>query len=580
MSKVQNKMDLKMSLQGLNVHRFSMKAGGNFSQTLNELKSDPDVEYAEPNYILRIATDEYAAGINSESYSVGDIQTMVPQAGTQFVQNFAGVGVDAAWTTSKTLAQNSDRPIIAIIDSGVDYNHDIFQNSGAMWVNSAETPGNGVDDDGNGYIDDIYGYNFRDRNGNPMDNNNHGTHVAGIALGATRDIFGASSTAKVRIMALKFLGSDGSGSTSDAISAIYYAVRNGAQIINNSWGGGSYSQSLHDAMTYAYNNQVFIVSAAGNYSKNNDSVNFYPANYPVPGQVAVASSTDSDNLSGFSNYGITTVQVAAPGSFILSSIRNNQYNYMSGTSMAAPFVAGVAGLILREAPNLTGYQIRNIILNTVTTSGSLSSKVSSGGRVDAYDSVTASQGEVGSAAYQPSYKAEVRSPASVSSASAETAAKGCGTVSSIMARGIGGGSGTGSSPGFLVFILGMTLVPLIIWQVLRRRSESMGINRRRFERFKMDSEIKVNVGGKELIGQMNTISEGGLSFSAEELLSKGGIVNIQIQSPDGKDVVQVQGHIVWCEKNQAYGVQFDEAKDSARSLIRSWTQNLVKLGQH
>jgi subtilisin family serine protease len=580
MGKVHGKMDLKMSLQGLNLHKFSLKSGQNFKATLDELKADPDVEYAEPNYILRKMEDQYDAGLNSAAYTSVDVHGMIPAAGTGFIQNYAAVGADAAWAQAKTLVQNPDRPIVAVIDSGVDYNHEIFQNSGAMWINSGEIPGNGIDDDGNGYIDDVYGYNFHDRTSNPMDDNEHGTHVAGIILGATRDIFGANSTAKVRIMALKFLGSDGSGSTSDAVSAIYYAVRNGAQVINNSWGGSSYSQALHDAIAYAYDNRVFISTAAGNYTKNNDSNDFYPANYPVPGQMSVAATTDSDALAGFSNYGATKVHIASPGSYILSSVPGNQYKYMSGTSMAAPFVAGIAAMVMREAPNLTGYQVKNVLINSSTIVAGLTNKVSSRGRVDVYDAVMAGKNEVGSSAFQPSYKAEYRAPASSGSADASGGGpKGCGTVSTILSQGFSGKDGDGGgSTSQMLFVLALTLIPLLAWQVLRSRAEQSGASRRKFERFKMDSDIKVQVGGRELVGHMHTISEGGLSFKAEEMLEKGGILSIQIQSPDGKESVQVQGHIVWSEQNQAYGVQFDNAKDSVRDHIRAWTNRLAKVG--
>lgn len=578
MGKMQNKLDLKMSFQGLNLHKVSLKNDADFNSTLSELKSDPEVEYAEPNYILRKA-DDAQAGQNSAQYTSTDVRNMNPQAGSQFIQNYANVGVTTGWSQEVSLASNANRTIVAIIDSGVDYNHEIFQNSGAMWINSGETPGNGIDDDGNGYVDDVYGYNFYGRNGNPMDDNEHGTHVAGIVLGVTRDIFGANSTAKIKIMALKFLGADGSGSTSDAVSAIYYAVRNGAKVINNSWGGGSYSQSLHDAITYAYNNQVFVASAAGNYSKNNDSNDFYPANYPVPGQMTVASTTDSDSLSGFSNYGVSKVHVGAPGSSILSSTPGNQYKYMSGTSMATPFVSGLAALVSREAPNLTGYQIKNIILSAATGISSLATKVSSGSRVHVNNAITSAKSQVSTSASQPSYKAEVRSVAS--SSEAESAGpKGCGTVTTILSQGLNGknGGGSGNSSPQTLFILALTLVPLIVWQVLRTRAKNLSPSRRKYERFKMNSDIKVQVAGRELVGHMHTISEGGLSFNAEEMLEKGGILTIQIQSPDGKETMQVQGHIVWSEKNQAYGVQFDNAKEGIRDSIRAWSANLVKAG--
>lgn len=568
MGKVQDKMALKGSFGELNMHRLSLKTGDSVESAIAQLKSDPDVQYAEPNFILRKSDDNLDS---SPVMSLSDVQAQM-QAGDTYTQSWANTGVEQAWTIEKTLAQQSWKPIVAVIDTGVDYNHEIFVNSGAMWRNAGEIPNNGIDDDGNGYVDDYYGYDFHNRDGQPMDDDEHGTHVAGIILGIGQDIFANTlEPAKVRIMALKFLGADGSGTTSAAISAIYYAVRNGANVINNSWGGASYSQSLHDALTYAYQNNVTIASAAGNgYGKNLDSYNMFPASYPVPGQLAVAATTDSDNLASFSNYGANTVHVAAPGSYILSSVPGNAYRYMSGTSMATPFVSGMAALILREAHNLSGYQVRELIKNTSTYVSSLNNKVISHGRVDVYDSIQAAISQSATTSYQPSYSPEARGLASESSSSSSSGPKGCGTVGAL---GTGGGMGSG---GAVAMALAFTLLPLLIWQFVRARSENTDKGRRRYDRFKMASDIRLNVGGRDLVGHMKTISEGGLSFNADTMLEKGGILSIQIQSPDGKETVQVQGHIVWCEKNQAYGVQFDEAKEGVRSMIRQWTSKLVK----
>jgi len=570
-SKMQGKMALKNSIQEMNIHRFSLKAGESVISKVQELMNDPDVEYAEPNYILHATQDSEAAGdVSSQSYSYGDVLSLIPGAGSGFVQNYASVGVDAAWASSVSLGSYSTRPIVAVVDSGVDYNHQVFTGAGAIWTNSGEIANNGVDDDGNGYIDDVRGWNFYSNSNNPMDDASHGTHVAGIVLGATQDIFASPrDSAKVQIMPLKFLGADGSGSTSDAVSAIYYAVRMGANVINNSWGGGGYSQSLHEALTYAYNHKVVIVSAAGNYGNNNDSTNMYPANYPIPGQISVAASNDYDNLAGFSNYGVSSVHVAAPGVSILSSVPGNQYKYLSGTSMATPFVAGVAALVLREAPNLTGYQVRSLISNSVTYVSTMAAKVQSQGRVSASAAVTAAHFESGTAAYLPTYKAAYRvSASSGESSSSSTGPNGCGTVSSLPTGGTPSGQGW-------ALVLGLSLIPLIVWLGLRKRETQ---SRRKHDRYLMDSDIQLKVGDRELTGHMKTISEGGLSFNADALLEKGGIVTIQIHSPDGQDLVQVQGHIVWCEKNKSYGVQFDQARSSTLKSIRQWTQRLVRSG--
>ncbi len=569
--KMQGKIELKSSVSALNIHRVSMKAGADVLSMVQELKADPSVEYAEPNYILRKTQDSLAS---SQTMSIDDVREQM-QSGDTYVQNYANVGVEQAWPIEVTLAQNADKPIVAVVDTGVDYNHSIFRNSGAMWRNATEIPGNGIDDDGNGFIDDVYGWNFYGRNNNPMDDDEHGTHVAGIILGVGQDIFPTVwENAKVRIMALKFLGADGSGSTSDAVSAIYYAVNNGAQVINNSWGGSSYSQSLHDALTYAYSHHVLIVSAAGNYTKNNDTVAMYPANYPVPGQITVAATTDYDNLASFSNYGATSVHVAAPGVSILSSVPNDSYRFMSGTSMATPFVSGLAALVMREAPSLTGYQVKNLILNSATVVSGLTNKVSSKARADAYDAISAARTQINTSAFQPEYKAENRSLASSSDEGA-SGPKGCGTVTTALLYGHDGG---GPSNQTLAVLISITLLPLAAWQFARSR-KGKG-QRRKYDRFLMNSAIRVNVEGRELVAHMRTISEGGLSFEANTMLEKGGILTMQIQSPDGKESIQVEGHIVWSEENKSYGVQFDQARESVKDHIRSWTQRLVRVANY
>lgn len=569
MSKAQSKMGLKASFHRMNIHKFKIKPGEDFNQVMAELRDDPDVEYVEPNWIVRRFND--SANDNrilshSEVQSYFSVSSQSTQA---YYQSGAPINMEEAWQSSVSLADQPERPIVAVIDSGVDYNHSVFVDTGAIWTNPLEIAGNGVDDDGNGYVDDVRGWNFASRNNNPMDDDGHGTHVAGIVLGASQDITASSlEPAKVRIMALKFLGADGSGTTSSAISAIYYAVNNGAQVINNSWGGSSYSQALHDALTYAYDNKVLVVSAAGNYTNNNDVMSMYPANYPVPSNLAVAASSDSDNLASFTNYGANTVHIAAPGVVILSTYTGDSFRFMSGTSMAAPLAAGIAAMMLREAPALTGYQVKNLLLDSADYISAFSGKITSASRVNAEGAIWSAKGEINSAASQPAYLASgARSPASSDSVG------GCGTIASVMAQqsfeNIGRGGGV-SGGGFAIVLLSL---PLLIWLVLRRKDAK---NRRRHDRFLMDSGIKVRMGERELVGQMKTISVGGLSFTADELLDRGGTVSIQISSPDGTEQFQVQGHIVWSEENKAYGVQFDEQRSYVKEAIKQWTGKLSK----
>ena len=583
MAKSGGRLALKKSFKALGVHQFGIKSNKTVRETLEELRNDPDVEYAEPNYIVRKHEDDLQ--VDSTVYSFEQAISIVSSAASQNGGNssFGTVGTSSTGTYSQSTApvqvteawqhmsvSSANIPVVAIVDTGLDPAHSVFASSGAVWTNIDEIPSNGLDDDHNGFIDDVHGWNFYSGNNNPYDDDDHGTHVAGIVLGVMQNIFASPmAPAKIRIMPLKFLGADGTGSTSDAISAIYYAVNNGANIINNSWGGAGYSQALHEALKYAYDHDVFIATAAGNYHYNNDAVDMYPANYPIPSQITVAATTDWDSLASFSDYGGNSVHLAAPGVGIFSTVPGNSYVYMSGTSMASPFVAGLAALAKREAPQLNGYQIKNLILNSGDYLSILDGKVYSKSRGNALKVVNAAIAEAStSATSQPVYAAvaPARSPAS------DSGKGGCGTVSTAVTTFGGNGKGNGSG---MSLVFAFTLLPLIAWMIFKAKTFAV-VQRRKHDRFVMNSEIKVNIGGRELVGQVNTISVGGLSFNAEALLEKGGVVNMTIESPDGSESVQVQGHIVWSEKNKAYGVQFDEQRESIMQAIRAWTIGLLK----
>ncbi len=251
--------------------------------------------------------------------------------------------------------------VVAVIDSGVDVSHPDLRDN--IWVNQAEKAGRaGVDDDGNGYVDDVHGWDFVDNEPARTGSTDHGTHVAGI-IGAAINGQGTAGVApRVKIMPLKFINSGGNGYTSDAVAAMEYAVKNGAHIINNSWGGSGYSSFLEKAVTNTVAAGVIFVAASGNNGKNTDSSGFYPANYE--GVLSVGSTDERDQLSSFSNYGVRTVELAAPGSNILSTIRYGDYDVISGTSMAAPQVAGVLALGMSLRQDLPFSRIRSELCST------------------------------------------------------------------------------------------------------------------------------------------------------------------------------------------------------------------------
>ena len=377
------------------------------------------IEFAEPNYMLN-TTDPAV-----ESFS-GVTQLTAAQPYSSQLQDLS--------VTLTPIQPTSPRPIIAIIDSGANVNHESFADVDAIWKNTNEIPNNGLDDDANGFVDDYNGYNFKDKNNNLADQTGHGTHVAGIALGVGHDIFDLTQDSimfpqqrsKVQLMILKFIGPTG-GATSDAINAVFYAVNKGAKVLNNSWGGTNYSRALEDAILYAYDREVLFVAAAGNSSSDNDTKAIYPANYNLPNVISVAASDNSDRLTSFSNFGLTTVDIAAPGSFILSTgdLGNSSFRTLSGTSMASPMVAGVAGLALYENRFLKAHQIKQIIVQQADSASTLSGRIKNPVRLNPNFAIA--EAKIATpAATKPAFSR--RSLASSADAAEEAPKAGCGLV--------------------------------------------------------------------------------------------------------------------------------------------------------
>ncbi|MBG1240387.1 S8 family peptidase [Nostoc sp. NZL] len=270
--------------------------------------------------------------------------------------------------------------VVAVVDTGVDYNHEDLRNN--IWTNANEIAGNGIDDDGNGYIDDNYGWNFAEKNNNTLDKNGHGTHVSGTIAGENNN-YGVTGIAyNAKIMPVKVLNDSGSGSYNSISKGIRYAVDNGANVINLSLGGTSSNRTLQSAIDYASSKGVIVVMAAGN---DGDSSPDYPARYAYKSGIAVGAVDQNNNMPDFSNRSGTNeiAYVTAPGVKVYSSVPNNQYATYSGTSMAAPHVAGVVALMLSANSSLTDAQVRQIVTETAgnstqTTSSSLNiSNVSS-----------------------------------------------------------------------------------------------------------------------------------------------------------------------------------------------------------
>lgn len=351
-----------------NIYRVHLDLDANESldSVLAAYRSRADVEYAELNPRISICATPNDR-LYAEQWALGKIHAA------------------QAWDTCR----GSSEVIVAVIDTGVDYNHPDLR--GNLWTNEAERDGlPGVDDDDNGYVDDIRGYNFVSSNNDPIDDHGHGTHCAGLiaAVGDNgTDIAGVCWVA--RIMPVKILTAAGDGSAADAVPAIYYAVANGADIISGSWGGADVSSALRDAVAYAYDQGVIIVAAAGNAGSDTP---FYPAAYPEV--ISVAATESNDRRWYLSDYG-DWVDIAAPGREIVSLLatlpgkaaRVGDKSVMSGTSMAAPHVSGTCALLLAANPLLRCDELQRIV--TTTADPVTPGICSSNGRLNVYRALRA-----------------------------------------------------------------------------------------------------------------------------------------------------------------------------------------------
>ena len=356
-----------------NIHGRVIKLGSGrtVEQAIQEYQRETNVAYAEPNYIVHTLSGPNDP-LYSEQWGLSNVgQTVLGKTG----KAGADIRAEPAWAVTT----GSTSIVVGVVDTGVDYTHsDLAAN---IWSNPS-----GI----SGCAAGTHGYNAITGTCDPKDDHNHGTHVSG-SIGAVGN--NATGVAGVnwttQIMGLKFMDSDGSGTVSDAIAAIDFAItakRAGinVRVLNNSWGGSGYSQALLEEITKAGDNGILFVAAAGNDAANMNSRPSYPCSYTAANLICVAATDQSDNLASFSNYGSIYVHLGAPGVNILSTIGGGGYAYYSGTSMATPHVTGAAALIL-SAPgqgSLTVAQLKNVILNNVDSVSSLAGKTVTGGRLN------------------------------------------------------------------------------------------------------------------------------------------------------------------------------------------------------
>lgn len=367
-------------------------------KTLTAAKDTPEEKMQEPlfqqqwaltdsdSFRLEEKKNEYSVyepdlGKFCEPYQWENPLKSGKNAGTVMGAPNADIGIEQAWALYNGGVRET---VIALIDTGVDINHEDLKDS--IWVNKGEIPDNGIDDDHNGYIDDVHGWDFcNDSNvlyrGSGEDS--HGTHNAGIiAANAINGIgiAGIAYSSKVKIMVLKVFGESGNSKGQSSLAeAIRYAEKNGAVICNMSLAGPLPDRAVRDALE---NSEMLFVASAGNSGNNSDKLPVYPACYDFDNLISVANLSCDGRLYTHSNYGSKSVDIAAPGSYILSTQPGNNYAYMTGTSMAAPVVAAAAAMLYSQYSNITTAQIKDILLKTVKPIPSLAGKCVTGGTLD------------------------------------------------------------------------------------------------------------------------------------------------------------------------------------------------------
>ncbi|MGH7726255.1 MAG: choice-of-anchor D domain-containing protein [Candidatus Eiseniibacteriota bacterium] len=340
-------------------------------EALLRYRNDPSVDMIEPNAI-------YHAFVTPNDPSFGFLWGM-----NNTGQSGGRPGADISALDAWDVFTGSTSAPIGVIDTGVDYTHpDLAAN---VWTNPNEIPNNFVDDDENGFVDDVRGWDFVNGDNDPFDDNGHGTHVSGT-IGAVGNngvgVVGVNWNA--RIVGIKSLNAFGTGSSANAIAAVNYAATIGLRVVNASWGGGTPSTGLHDAIAAFGSAGGLFIAAAGNAGQNIDLFPTYPASFDLENILTVAATDHNDLLAGFSNWGLTTVDLAAPGSDILSTVPGGGYFSASGTSMATPHVTGAAALVLGRFPGMAALDVKGLLMATVDPVPALAGLVGTGGRLNAF----------------------------------------------------------------------------------------------------------------------------------------------------------------------------------------------------
>ena len=391
--------------EGLSEEEQNELIAGSGATILKRYKSSPTVLIRTPDdaaprmldsaFMLTRSADVTRVGLNRK-FKINAMPDD-PNIGKQYQYDL--IGARDAWD----ITTGSRDIVVGVIDTGISYNHpDLIDN---LWTNDGETgldangndkSRNGIDDDNNGYVDDYRGWDFAEDDNDPLDDHGHGTHCAG-SIGASGNN-GEGITGlnwEVSLVGLRFITARGEGDEGDAIEAVEYATMMGFDLTSNSWGGDGElveDDPLYKAIAAAGAAGHLFIAAAGNDGRDTDRRPTFPASYNLDNIISVASSDKRDRMSSFSNYGASTVDILAPGSNVYSTTKKGwfgrQYSGMSGTSMAAPIVAGAAALILSEYPDATPAEIKARILNSADKTNAGKGKLSTEGRLNVYKALT------------------------------------------------------------------------------------------------------------------------------------------------------------------------------------------------
>jgi len=402
-------------LLGTRALHVALPEGADALKVAAALRKRAEIEYAEPNYY------RYLDAVPNDA-RFGELYGLDNTGQTGGTPD-ADIDAPEGWN----IATGSASVVVADLDSGMELTHgDLAAN---LYTNPGEVPGNGVDDDGNGFVDDVHGWDFRDNDNDPSDPSlvcsSHGTHTAGTIGAVGNNGIGVSGVAQqVSIMPLRAFYAQLIFCTAqdvDLIEAMGYMALMRVPISNNSWGGGPFSQAMQNAVGRT---RMLFVTSAGNSAANNDTTPSYPASYPLENILAVAATDHNDALASFSNFGVNSVDVAAPGVDTLSTIRGNTYGLLSGTSMASPHVAGAAAVLLGDDPSLTPHELRYRLMKGTDAKGL---PVFTHGRLNLHGSltlpaspVTIEVTAVGSTSINPGDAVQLQVTATNNSAAAQT----------------------------------------------------------------------------------------------------------------------------------------------------------------